>query len=296
MIVSRLYTPICPGEKTFFRPTETNPLPRSSYHAMPTATLRNTIIALLGLVMVGNCSVLLAEEAPPSSRPQPFAVVELFTSEGCSSCPPADKLLSELVADAQKTGKRIYPLAFHVDYWNYLGWTDAFSLPAFSQRQKRYADALHATQVYTPQMIVSGKEQFVGSDHVRAMRAIKVALENPATVDVTLRIAPDPLTVRYEVTNTPKGAVLHIALVERHLESKVTRGENAGRALRHENVVRVFETVRLDETNTGKVILNIPSSTKLDNVSVIGFVQDPKTMLILGATGTEVDSGQLDAK
>ena len=101
----------------------------------------------------------------------PFAVVELFTSEGCSSCPPADNLLGEIVKDAQKGQQRVYCLSFHVDYWNSLGWRDPYSDPAFSRRQREYARAFESVQVYTPQMVVNGSTGFVGSD--RTARASK---------------------------------------------------------------------------------------------------------------------------
>src|SRR5436305_253879 len=110
-----------------------------------------------------------------------IAVVELFTSEGCSSCPPADELLSDLKTSMR--GKNIFLLAFHVDYWNYLGWNDRFSDAAFSKRQSHYADVLHA-EVYTPQMIVNGQKVFVGSKRSEAEDAIADALKNPTTIKI----------------------------------------------------------------------------------------------------------------
>lgn len=217
---------------------------------------------------------------------EPFAVVELFTSEGCSSCPPADTLLAEIAGQ-----KNVYALAFHVDYWNYLGWTDPFSDAKFSDRQRAYAGKFRIRSIYTPQMIINGTEEFVGSDRQRAKRAIDAALKKPASVEVKLRAVAaianrgegnDPrspsaatTTIEYEVTGVSPGSVLNLALVERGLVTNVKRGENAGKTLRHENVVRMFVT-----KPAGKGEVELPAKP---NTSVIAYVQDAKTMEVLGA-------------
>ena len=217
----------------------------------------------------------------------PFALVELFTSEGCSSCPPADLLLGELVQLTQKSRQRIFPLAFHVDYWNRLGWVDPFSDPSYTRRQHLYARALNTEGVYTPQMIVNGVEAFVGSDRRKAYEQIGLALREPA--HATVRLKPlgwkgtTRLLVEYEVRGAPLGMELHVALVERGLNSYVPRGENAGLTLPHENVVRAFETVSLSQIGKGEVELKPPSLIKPEQSSLIGYVQDPATMAVLGA-------------
>jgi hypothetical protein len=215
---------------------------------------------------------------------QPFAVVELFTSEGCSSCPPADKLLGEIVADARAHNKQVFALAFHVDYWNHLGWRDPFSDAAFSQRQRDYSGA----DIYTPQMIVNGTAAFVGSDRARATKQIVAALARPAAAAVQLRVAPDGFTVGYEVANAPKNALLNLALVERDLVTKVPRGENAGRTLHHDNVVRAFRTVALDGSGRGQMDLKPADTVAGEKSRVIAFVQDAKSRAIVGATGADL--------
>jgi hypothetical protein len=117
-----------------------------------------------------------------SSTVAPFALVELFTSEGCSSCPSADKVAAELVETARQKHTPIFVLCYHVDYWNNLGWRDRFSDKAYSHRQRRYAEVLNLDGVYTPQMIVSGREEFVGSDRARAYRSIQTALQTPSAL------------------------------------------------------------------------------------------------------------------
>jgi hypothetical protein len=215
-----------------------------------------------------------------------FAVVELFTSEGCSSCPPADQVLAELADDAKKTGRRIFPLAFHVDYWNYLGWKDPYSLPASSERQEQYGAALRVGQSYTPQMIVNGKTEFVGSDRRRARKAVDAALALPAQAVVTLRVKADGdgQKIEYQVSDAPKEAVLCVAVVESGLVSQVHRGENAGRTLSHANVVRKFVMVSLGGP-TGSVNLEPEYSSPKRDLQVIAFLQDRRTLAIFGATG-----------
>lgn len=226
------------------------------------------------------------------SEALPFAVVELFTSEGCSSCPSADALLGEIVQESRKNGQRVFALAFHVDYWDYIGWKDPFANRAFADRQRRYADALRSNRLYTPQMIVNGQREFVGSDRSRANAAIQWALAQPARVEVKLQkqktSPPNEWVLSYEVLGLSKEAVLQIALVERGLVNNIKRGENSGRTLRHENVVRMFQTVSLKNSQSGLVAIELPNTVKLQNSSIIGYVQDIKTMGVLGAVGLEL--------
>ena len=243
-------------------------------------------LPLLVLLLLARGAPVFAQEVPSA---QPFALVELFTSEGYSSCPPADDLLGVIAFEARQKGQRIYPLAFHVDYWDDLGWPDPFSDRAFSRRQHTYAQVFDPSRVYTPQMIVNGTDAFVGADRERARKSIRTALSRPAPVAVALRSVTwgaDSLTVEYEVSGAPSGALLHIALVERGLVTRVPRGENAGRTLRHENVVRAFETV--PGGGRGRVALRPPASVVRANASVVGYVQDPGRMTVLGAASAEI--------
>jgi hypothetical protein len=223
------------------------------------------------------------------------AVVELFTSEGCSSCPPADVLLAEIIQEARKQNRPVFGLAFHVDYWNRLGWTDPFSDAAFSRRQHEYAKAFKSDQVYTPQMIVNGSAELVGSDRARARAGIDAALKRPAKASVKLHPEKaadrDVLPFAYEVTGAPRGAVLNVALVERGLVTKVNRGENAGRTLRHENVVRRFQTRSLDNSAKGTVEFKPPADLVRQNASVIAYVQEANLRTVLGAAAVDLEPG-----
>lgn len=235
--------------------------------------------------------------AGPATRPTTgpaggVAVVELFTSEGCSSCPPADAVLARLAADARDRGLAVYPLAFHVDYWDRLGWRDPYSSKANTDRQYAYAAALGAAgQVYTPQMVVNGTAAFTGSNGREADRQVAAALGRPppAAAVAMKAEATDAGAVRvgYDVSGAPAGAVLNVAVVERGLETKVPRGENAGRTLRHENVVRAFEVIPLDKA-AGSVEVKVPAGVNLKNAAVVGFVQDAKRMTVSGAAAVDL--------
>jgi len=220
-----------------------------------------------------------------------FAVVELFTSEGCSSCPPADALLGEYVRDAREHGRPVYCLGFQVDYWNRLGWAAPYSDAAFSRRQQDYAQAFPSGPLYPPQMIVNGTEVLVGSDRDRSRKSIAAALKRPAKTLLKLsaeKADADAVVLSYEAPSAPKGAVLNVAVVERGLVSKAPRGENSGRTLRHENVVRVFRTVRLHDSAKGAVELKLPARLVRKNSSVIAYVQKSAAGAVLGAGSVDL--------
>lgn len=230
--------------------------------------------------------------ARPHTRPRsmadapPVAVVELFTSEGCSSCPPADRNLARIVRAAQRSGRRVYALSFHIDYWNSLGWRDPFSSGRYSARQRRYAERLGHGQVYTPEMIVNGAAAFVGSDDARADAAIRRALGRRARAQVALSVAPGAagtLRVRYLARAADRSAVLDLALVERTASSRVTRGENAGRTLVHANVVRAFKRSPFSRQVRGSWRPAVPDHLGPRALAVIGYVQDATSLRVLGA-------------
>ena len=247
-------------------------------------------LAALPVMAVLLAGITLADDMKTEGGTRaPFAVVELFTSEGCSSCPPADKLLAEMVADSRAKGDRVYPLAFHVDYWNTPAWRDRFSDSAYSHRQSEYAKGL-GSDAYTPQMIVNGKREFVGSDRVRSRESLAEALSRPASVSIRLQPgAPHEavLPVDFSIEGST-GAVLQLAVVERGLVTQVKGGENSGRELRHENVVRVFRSVTPPPAGKGHADLALPKDLKLESASLIGYVQDPKSLAILGAASIDL--------
>ncbi|MFR9775568.1 DUF1223 domain-containing protein [Micromonospora sp. MS34] len=220
-----------------------------------------------------------------------FALVELFTSQGCNSCPPAEDLLSEIARDARDRGQPVYALGFHVDYWDYLGWVDPFGSEAHTLRQEAYARALGSGGLYTPQMIVNGAVEFVGSDRRQASSAITSALTAAAPTPLTLSVEDahggHRVVVDYQAERPPERAVLNVAVVERGLENEVPRGENAGRRLRQDNVVRAFTSADLNLTR-GRVELQVPQDLDPRHASVVGYVQNDDDRSIVGAAAVDV--------
>lgn len=172
-------------------------------------------------------------------------VIELFTSQGCSSCPAADRNLAEIVEKAESSGLPIFGLSFHVDYWNYIGWKDPYSQAPFTERQRHYASLMHSGNIYTPQMIVNGTREFVGSDQARSNTEIAHASGQKPAFHLkigTVERREGKLSVSYSVDREPVDQHIHVALVEKSVANPVSRGENAGRRLSHRNVVRSFTT------------------------------------------------------
>lgn len=224
---------------------------------------------------------------------EPVAVVELFTSEGCSSCPPADNNLQRLAKLAMTTHHNLIPLSFHVDYWNDLGWTDPLSQAKFSDRQREYAAAMQKRGVYTPQMIVNGQVEFIGSDQKVSDKAVELALNTPVKHLVDLSIpeagAGQKPQLRYQVKDVVPAKdvdfVLNVAIVSKMESFDVPRGENAGHKLSHAWVVKSFEVVMLREPDG---VLEIdPYMIKPGNNRIVGYVQAKGSFEITGASAIE---------
>jgi len=240
------------------------------------------LVALIGLSPTGS-----------ASQPQdgPFVVIELFSSEGCSSCPAADLLVSKLTAWARQNNEPVYPLIFHVDYWNNLGWRDVLSSKEFTQRQSDYARIFKDQQVYTPEMIVNGSDAFTGSDQEQLQKDLDHELSIPASVILHISFIKqdNQIIVKYSSEGSTNGDVINIALVERGLSTDVTAGENAGRTLHHDNVVREFRTRPLTQA-TSQVTIPLSKIFDISQASVIVYVQNPQTMLIEAAKQLDLEN------
>jgi hypothetical protein len=194
-------------------------------------------------------------------------LVELFTSQGCSSCPPADRYLGELAGHAD-----IVALAFHVDYWDYIGWQDKFARPEHTARQRDYRDALDLRTLYTPQMVIDGRYDAVGSDRSKVEASIEVAGQT-AKLPVSLSTAAGKLRISMPAaTSAPASpASLWLALYHRRIETPVTRGENAGATLVEYNIVR--ELKRIDSWTGAAVDLALDVDMSDGNTGCAVFVQ-----------------------
>lgn len=214
-----------------------------------------------------------------------FAVVELFTSEGCSSCPPADDAVAKVL---KEYNDNVYVLGYHVDYWDNLGWKDAFSNAAYTQRQKNYAKEFNLQSIYTPQIVVNGEEQFVGSDDAQLHNTINKDLKENASenLSVSAKINGNAIDVTYQ-TNSRKDN-LNVALIQSIASTKVERGENSGATLHHVNIVRSLQTISL-KNNAGNISFNLPAGLSAKDCSVIAFIQNPKNMKIIAAAKADIE-------
>ncbi|MFC2170866.1 DUF1223 domain-containing protein [Calditrichota bacterium] len=247
------------------------------------------------LTIVSLNVVLLAQESI-SSDENIQVIVELFTSEGCSDCPSADLLLSDLYKSQPLDGYKIIPLEFHVDYWNRLGWNDPFSEEKFSDRQRAYVKVMNLSSTYTPQMIVQGEIEFVGSERKEALDAIRRSQNNlTLTFDNFIFSSIDSIrSIIVDIQVTPvkpfesSSYSLYTAITEDGLTTNVPLGENKGATLNHDGVVRVISPgmsieVLTDNSVMYPVEISFEIVGKLDNLNFIAFIQTSNHGQIAGA-------------
>jgi hypothetical protein len=235
--------------------------------------------------------VTLAVAGSTPATPRIPVLLELFTSEGCSSCPPADRLLATLDEGQPEAGAELIVLSEHVDYFNYLGWKDPFSAEAFSERQESFSGKLHSDGVYTPQMVVDGRFGFVGSDDAAASAAIRKAVQEPKlplSISGITRIQGQVI-VRIKSTGDrnlkPAHGQLVVALAEEQVQSRVSRGENAGRVLRHVAVTRALKsagTIDIHGPSTTEAAIPLHPEWGSNGLRLVAFIQDPTSGYVLG--------------
>jgi hypothetical protein len=250
-----------------------------------------TILAVISASLGGCISQAMQKTADPinvvpavADLAKPNVLVELFTSEGCSSCPPADKVLSFLGREPVAPNANIITLGFHVDYWDSGRWKDRFSSNAFTKRQEAYARAFKIDSTYTPQMVVDGSKEFVGSNAGGAVEVINnIAAYPKGTVAVTI----DSGQIHIKVDKVPEhaDATVYLAVAEDKLSSSVSGGENSGSRLEHSSVVRQLLPVGLIAAKLGRGNIDQTMPTdptwKRENLKYVVFVQDNTTLKIL---------------
>lgn len=247
-------------------------------------------VLLLGLSSLGVQPAQASEMAlrcETSSPPHRVAMIELYTSEGCSSCPPADNWLSALSRSSGLGADKVLPLAFHVDYWDYIGWKDPFATPQFTNRQKMTAARTRQRSLYTPQVVVDGADWRQWWEPRPFLD--RVARVNQQVAPVTIRVSAlsrpgDRGQVQFsaDVMPAPSGMpdgryALHVGLFEHALSNDVARGENAGRTLRHDAVVRAWQRVgslRDGRASFQQQTLRVPGSVNLVNAGIAAVIQD----------------------
>jgi hypothetical protein len=249
-------------------------------------------ITAAGLLLIAAIRYSPTQTAVPaaSNTSKRSVVVELFTSEGCSSCPPADELLGHLRQQPNANGAEVIPLGFHVDYWDHLGWRDQFDSPEFTKRQQDYANRFQLEGPYTPQMVVNGAAEFVGSSADRASHAIQEAGSQPEAASVVLSSTKKG-ELAIQVSGATQGDVM-LAITEDNLATKVGGGENGGRTLHHSAVVRDFRRVgqMKDGAFTVSTPLRISNDWKRNDLRAVVFIQDPASGRILGGSSRPLNS------
>ena len=222
------------------------------------------------------------EKTVNSNEAAGFVVMELFTSQGCSSCPAADEISGMY---ALENDEHIIPLAFHVDYWNRLGWIDSFSNSLYSRRQSEYAERFALESIYTPQLIINGKKQLVGSDknNIATITSEFLKEKSPVIIKLTaIKTAENKVEVNYTLNKILPHSAINAALVQRNVITQIKAGENRGLKLNNYNVVRDFKTMQLTNAE-GNFILQLPRGSSSANYQVVLFVQENSSGIIQGA-------------
>jgi hypothetical protein len=207
-----------------------------------------------------------------------FALIELFTSEGCSSCPPADAIVEEV--QNKYSDKNVLVLGYHVDYWDKLGWKDIFSNSLFTERQEYYSGIFNLNSIYTPEVVVNGKTEFVGSNKNKLVNSIDEQLSEKPTTGVKLKAdsnSSGKIEVKYSTEGSNSGnEQLILLLVQKTATNKIKRGENEGRTLHHINIVREISYLAAT-TNQASTTFDLPPGLRKEDVFVAGFIQDKKS-------------------
>jgi len=240
-----------------------------------------TLFILIHLVVTTFifCQAKPASQKNSSRNSNSFALLELFTSEGCSSCPSADRLLPELI----ETDSNVIALSFHVDYWDNLGWKDAFSNTSYTERQRQYAEQFHLESIYTPQLVINGQYELVGSNRPKAESFIKKAQQETATTQIkiiSVKKEEQELAISCHLEGNMKNSKLLVTLVQKRVERKIGAGENKGATLVHTNVVRSF--VEQDARNDMNFKIGIPAGINDGDWQLILYTQRKADLKITG--------------
>ena len=258
--------------------------------------MKNSGRSMMCLAFAAAMCVTLAARSQTAANRSPV-LVELFTSEGCSSCPPADALLDKLANLQPIAGAEVIALGEHVDYWDGQGWHDRFSAPLFTERQNGYGSRFHLDSVYTPQMVVDGAAQFVGNDAAQARKAIAAAAQRSkfplAIGDLSFAAGQLLAQVSLDSEASPSSAGkrlpeadVYAALADRIEVTEVRGGENGGRRLTHVDAVRALRrvgTLRSLAAGPLTVKLPLPAGDPPNNLRLVVFAQEPGQGRVLAA-------------
>jgi len=240
--------------------------------------IHSIVIVLSSVFMLSFTSIFKANHeidlAPKTMSYEPVVVLELFTSQGCSSCPSADRLLKRAKDENQK---EVYALSYHVDYWNYIGWKDPFSKSEYARKQREYNIKFLNNSNYTPQMVVNGKEHFVGSNSTKLDASIDIYRQIKSSNQIVLQkttLLEDEISFDYTIQGRVKNKKLRALLVINERSTKVKRGENSNRTLINSNIVIQEKSIDI-EASSGSSILRVPKIVKSsDTIALILLVEN----------------------
>jgi hypothetical protein len=258
---------------------------------------------LLFTISEANPHLAAAPQSAPAQAERTPVLVELFTSEGCSTCPPADILLGKLASLQPIAGAEIIALEEHVDYWNHDGWVDSYSSLDWTIRQQEYAAHFKTKSPYTPQMIVDGLSQFVGTNAREAQVSIQEALQHPKaqiTINAESTSKSDAARIEVRVGNLSGASIqepadVWVAVTESNLETAVKAGENAGKNVQHAAVVRSLHKIGAVQVKDSSQFaatqqIKFKSNWKTENLRIVVFVQERKSLRVLGVASARAAS------
>ena len=242
------------------------------------------VFSIYGLAQTNNRATQLI-----NTNSNGIVVLELFTSQGCSSCPPADEVLSKYVT---ANNPNIIPLAFHVDYWNYIGWKDPFSKVQYSDRQREYAQYFNSNGVYTPQLVINGKYELVGSYEKKIADLVKKELSRPNNASIKIissTLINTQLVVKFNPSENNKNLKLNLALVKKTAFTKIKRGENIGLEQMSYNIVYDFKSVVLNNSNQIEATFNFQNDWKPTDFMIVAYIQNKTNGTIITATKSDIN-------
>jgi hypothetical protein len=243
------------------------------------------ITSVICIILFSKISFGQLLKQPASKAFMPVVLIENFSSEGCSSCPDADKFLGELIRVADSAEQPVYVIDFHVDVWNRSGWVDKYSDTLNTIRQINYIGKMKDIPMYTPQSFLNGILSVPGSDKKSIASFIKQSLAMPRANFLKInayQTNKDTIIIEYEIFGNTDSLLINFALVENDIYTKVTAGENAGKLLHHHNVVRAFKTEKV-KVNKGTAFMLVPKGFSLKQSRVTSYIQHERTWFVTGA-------------
>ncbi|MBF2708418.1 DUF1223 domain-containing protein [Flavobacterium soyangense] len=258
---------------------------------MKNSILKTTLytgLIIVSIVLSSFTIKKVIENKKIKTSKEGFAVLELFTSQGCSSCPPADAVLGKY---AIQNNPNVIALAFHVDYWNYIGWKDPFSKAQFTDRQRNYANLFNAQGIYTPQLIINGKYELVGSKENEINNLINKELEIKKELNIRIKkasISNNLLNIEYDA-DINSNIVVNLALVKKKEFTSIKRGENNGLKQTNYNIVYDFKSISNSAKSNNNANFQFKSEWLASDFMVIAYLQNTKNGNIIAAAKNEIN-------